>query len=203
MEMAFESIFLGCFIYYGTSRYLRFRAERQRSTSRHHEYPIATTGALVRRWELRHSWAFFKISYTMSLNWLVGLLEEEYYIRKGNIWAGVEWYDRAVWNYERALRANEDSWVRAHMGWCYGQLGMSQAALEHYRRAYERNKHPRIAIGLAFNECAAGNLQESRVLIQQLRGRKNRLDPATTEQLERIESMVSDRMRRTEEDNKA
>src|SRR5438552_15418712 len=166
LAMALESIFLGCFIYHGTSTYLRFRAERKGPSTKDHRHPKAITDTLVRRWELRYGWAFFKIPYTILGYWLVGLSEEGYHITKGNIWADIGCYDWAIWNYERALRAGEDSTVRAAMGWCYGQLGMSQAALEQYRRAYERDKHPNIAIGLAFAEYVAGNVLESRALIE-------------------------------------
>jgi lipopolysaccharide biosynthesis regulator YciM len=130
--------------------------------------------------------------YFILANYLVGLTPEEYHIRKGNIWLDVDCHRWAIWNYDRALRASEDSVVRATLGWCYSQLGMPEAALAHYRRACERNRRADLLLGLVAAEHHAGNVAECGAVLEQLRAREFELSPNELSELARVERMVSE-----------
>ncbi len=136
------------------------------------------------------SWAFLKNLYWAVAYYLVSLTPEEYHIRKANNWVAVQRYREAIRNYRKALKYREDSRVRAAAGWCYAQLGMTEAALRNYRRAYKRNKHPRFALELAFAEYWVGNISEARKLVGIARDSYQEMDPEDRADLQRLEEAM-------------
>ena len=142
----------------------------------------------------------FKIIYYTTAYWAVGLTEEEYHIRKANYWIELENYRRAIRNYHKALKASEDSQVRAAMAWCYGEIGMIETCLQHYRTSYEANKHPSIALRLAYAELNMGNHAESSTLLQYVKDNRDKVHEEDAEEVAKLEESI-----RKEEDlpNKA
>jgi tetratricopeptide (TPR) repeat protein len=88
---------------------------------------------------------FLTLSY-----WLVGMADDYYYVSKAPAWCDLRGYSQAIRCFQKALRESEMAFVRASMAWCYAELGMTEQALAHYRAAYQRNKHPQIAVPLAW-----------------------------------------------------
>ena len=132
----------------------------------------------------------FKISYFTLIYWGVGLTEEEYHIRKAHYWINLENHRRAIRNYQKALKASEDSYVRATMAWCYGEIGMTEACLEHYRRSYDRYQRPSVALRLAYAELNMDNHEESENLLSYVKDNKDKLDTADTEDIPRLEKYL-------------
>ena len=132
----------------------------------------------------------FKILYYSTAYWAVGLTEEEYHIRKANYWIELENYRRAIRNYQKALRASEDSQVRAAMAWCYGEIGMIETCLQHYRASYETNRHPSIAIRLAYAELNMGNHAESSKLLQYVKDNKEKVHKEDAEEVAKLEESI-------------
>ncbi len=112
--------------------------------------------------------SIFKIIYINIAYISVGLSEDEFHNWKGNTWLRIGHYERAIKNYKKSLKEEEDSLVYAAMGWCYAALGMMDLALESYRNAHKRNKHQDIKMSLAFAECANGNFSKSQKIIENL-----------------------------------
>jgi tetratricopeptide (TPR) repeat protein len=110
--------------------------------------------------------ALATVAYTTLGNYLVGLTPEENHWRKGEAWSRVGAYRWAAWHFRKFLTYTDDPRVRPHLGWCYAQMGMLESAIEHYRQAYVRNKHPDVALGLAQLEAELGNVQAARALVQ-------------------------------------
>jgi tetratricopeptide (TPR) repeat protein len=132
----------------------------------------------------------FKIVYYTTAYWAVGLTEEEYHIRKANYWIELENYRRAIRNYQKALKASEDSQVRAAMAWCYGEIGMIETCLQHYRTSYETNDHPSIALRLAYAELNHGNHEESSKLLQYVKDNADRMHEEDAEELTKLEEDI-------------
>ena len=139
---------------------------------------------------LSRSLTLFKIVYFTTAYWAVGLTEEEYHIRKANYWLELENYRRAIRNYQKALKASEDSRVRAAMAWCYGELGMAETCLHHYRKAYETHGHPSIALRLAYAELHMGNITESGRLLDYVERNRERLHEEDAGEVERLERSI-------------
>ena len=131
-----------------------------------------------------------KLIYFTTAYWAVGLTEEEYHIRKANYWIELDNHRRAIRNYQKALKASEDSQVRAAMAWCYGEIGMLEACHQHYRTAYDTNSHPSIALRLAYAELNLGNLAESNTLLQYVKSNRDRLHEEDTEEIEQLEKSI-------------
>jgi len=144
---------------------------------------------------LKYVFSIFKIIYITLGYYLVGLGDDEYYYSKGNFWAEVGNYQRAIKNYKKVLQERDDSDVEALIGWCYAAIGMSGLALKHYRNAYEKDKQPKIAIGLASCEFTSGNLEESKRVLSRLKESGLKLDAIDLESLKNIEILIQEKER--------
>ena len=100
---------------------------------------------------------------------LAGMANDTYYVAKARAWCDLRAYPQAIRCLQKALRETEMAFIRAQMAWCYMELGMMEQAVVHYRAAYERSKHPYVALGLAWAEWHSGHAVESRALVEELR----------------------------------
>jgi len=77
------------------------------------------------------------------------------------------------------------------MAWCYGELGMLETCLQHYRTSYETHKHPSIALRLAYAELNLGNHTESSMLLQYVKDNKDRLHEEDAEEVVQLEESIN------------
>ena len=122
--------------------------------------------------------ALAKVTFTTLGSYLVGLTPEENHWQKGEAWSRVGAYRWAAWHFRKFLTYSDDPRGRPHLGWCYAQMGMLESAIEHYRQAYVRNKHPDVALGLAQLEAELGNVEAARALVQTLEPHRHTLRAA-------------------------
>ena len=136
--------------------------------------------------------ALTRIAFTTACYWLVGLTPEDNHGMKGHSWARIGAYRWAAWHFRKYLKYSQDSWARASLAWCYGQLGLTESAVEHYRLAYARNKNPEIAVFLALAEANFGNIEGARRLQEEAMARSNELSGEAraelTELMNRLET---------------
>lgn len=134
--------------------------------------------------------AFARVLYLTLGNWLVGLTPEENHWAKGAAWSRVEAYRWAAWHFRKYLTYSDDPRIRAHLGWCYAQLGMLESAAQHYRQAQSRSPDPRIAIGLAEVEADLGHREAARTLVPEARTRPHDLDRDDLAALDALEQRL-------------
>ena len=120
-------------------------------------------------------WVLVRVAYTTLGNYLIGLMPEENHWRKGDAWSRVGAYRWAAWHFRKFLKYSDDPRVRAHLAWCYANLGMLDSAAQHYREAYARNKNPDVALGLAQLETELGNVEAARALVRALEPHRHEL----------------------------
>jgi tetratricopeptide (TPR) repeat protein len=133
-----------------------------------------------------------KIIYYTIAYFAVGLTVEEYHIRKANYWINLGNYRRAIRNYQKSLKESEDSEVRAAMAWCYSQIGMYETSLDHYRKAFERNRHPSIALRLAYAELNVGNLTESERLLKSIQPNIDKMHIDEIDEMKNLEKYINE-----------
>ena len=121
--------------------------------------------------------------------------DDYYYVVKARAWSDLKAYAQAIRCLQKALRDGEIGYVRAELAWCYNQLGMAEQALTHYRIAYERNKHPKTAIALAWTELHLDHVEECRALVEAIRGSHQPLDAEDTVWLQTLEEHLHRRSR--------
>jgi tetratricopeptide (TPR) repeat protein len=127
-----------------------------------------------------------------SLAYCLHPLTDDYtYVVKARAWCDLKAYSQAIRCLQKALRESEMAFVRAEMAWCYGELGMTEQALTHYRIAYDRNKHPKIAIGLAWTEFHLDHREESRALVEAIRQPPKPLDAEDIAWLQDLEERLA------------
>ena len=132
-----------------------------------------------------------RIAYTTLGNYLVGLTPEENHWRKGEAWARLGAHRWAVWHFQKFLTYSNDPHVRAHLAWCYTQLGMYESAAHQYRQAYVRNKHPTVALGLAYMETELGNVDTARRVMQDLEARRAELGDDRRALVDRLKARLN------------
>jgi tetratricopeptide (TPR) repeat protein len=140
---------------------------------------------------LTHLRALGRVAFTTLANYLVGLTPEENHWRKGEAWGRIGAYRSAIWHFRKFLTYSEDSHVRAHLAWCYAQLGMHESAVQQYRQAYVRNKHAKVALGLAHVETELGNLDAARAVVRDLQGRRLELGDDGRALLDRLSAHLT------------
>jgi tetratricopeptide (TPR) repeat protein len=109
--------------------------------------------------------------FLLLVSWRSGSEDRDLYETKGDYYSGAAWYVSAALAYHKALELSDDVddlWLHAKLGWVYGRLDMDERSVRHYRTAYEKDKKPEIAVGLAFAEHAMGNIDEFCSLWHQL-----------------------------------
>jgi lipopolysaccharide biosynthesis regulator YciM len=131
-----------------------------------------------------------RVAYTTLCNYLVGLTPEENHWRKGEAWGRVGAYRWAAWHFRKYLTYSDDPRVRPHLAWCYANLGMLDSAVQHYRQAYTRNKHPDVALALAQIEIELGNVDAAQVLVQALESRRHELGSEAIALLDSLEGAL-------------
>ena len=132
-----------------------------------------------------------RVAFTTLGNYLVGLTPEENHWRKGEAWGRVGAYRWAAWHFRKFLTYSDDPRVRAHLGWCYANMGMPDSAVQHYREAYARNKHPDVALGLAQVETELGNVGAARTLVQALELHRRERSEEAAALLESLKAALS------------
>src|SRR6266850_2617174 len=138
-------------------------------------------------------WAVVRVAYTTLGNYLVGLTPEENHWKKGDAWGRVGAYRWAAWHFRRYLTYSDDPRVRAHLAWCYANLGMLESAAQHYRQAHSRNKHADIALGLAQLEIQLGNVEAAQALVGSLASRRQELDREAIAMLDSLQTALNPR----------
>jgi|SRR5436309_1289902 len=134
---------------------------------------------------------FARLLFTTLSYWLVVTLPEENHWRKGDAWVRIGAYRWAAWHFRKFLKYNNDPRVKAHLGWCYAQMGMLDSAVEHYREAYARNKHPSIALCLAYAEAGVGNRDAAQAIVQQLITHRHELSAEEVAELNAVEKSLA------------
>jgi len=135
--------------------------------------------------------ALARIAFT-TLAYYSGALgmPEENHAAKGIAWARIGAYSWAAWHFRKYLTHGEDSWARSYLAWCCDELGMREAAVEHYRLAYARNKKADIALYLAHAELDFGNGQAARRFHADVSSRRSELDRETQTKLIDLETRL-------------
>lgn len=131
-----------------------------------------------------------KLVYTNAAYWLVGLAPEEYHVMIANAWVDLGRYDRALTHFKTALAEEETGYHQGAVAFCYHHLGEYAAALRHYGRAYKLTKRPDYGVGLAQMAWAAGNIDECRRVLKEIRHSTDQLNPDLREIVSSLESAV-------------
>ncbi len=125
---------------------------------------------------VKSSWTFLKLIYLHARYLLgVGVDDEEFYIAKGNYFTDLNWYYRAIQNYERALENSKSPRLHLALGFCLLRVGRFAESVEHFRVAYKKISQPDVALGLAIAEFETGNIEQSRELVSELEHSENQL----------------------------
>lgn len=112
--------------------------------------------------------------YILKLVWIYIVYlryggEERFYISKANCYVALQWYDRAIICYEKALMESDRAAVHSMLGYCYDQIQEYNNSVDHYRKAYKRRRDRSADIRLAEAEFKFGNIEKSHEVIQELR----------------------------------
>lgn len=116
-------------------------------------------------------WSLFKLIFLLLVFWRSDSEDRDLYEAKGDCYSGAAWYVSAALAYHKALELSDDPdnpSLHTKLGWAYSLLDMDERSLRHFRTAYEKDKNPEIAIGLAYAEHAMGNIDEFSSLVHQL-----------------------------------
>jgi tetratricopeptide (TPR) repeat protein len=130
---------------------------------------------------LRRCWTIVKLIYLYIGYWLVGLPQEYFYIKKGNYFADLKWYHRAIRNYKKALQDSDDPHICSMLGYCYSRIGTPADSVEHYSKAHDKIRDPKIDLGLAISEFESGNIDKSEEIMREVRRSNYRLESRDVE----------------------
>lgn len=139
---------------------------------------------------IKKLWTISKLFYLYTAYWLVGLTQEEFYIMKGNYCADLHWNNLAIRSYEKAGKESKDPRIHLMLGLCYLRIGKYDKSVVNYRMAYEKIKHPKVAIGLAITEYETGNINRSEEIIQSL-SIESGLDSADEAAVKKLKDLIT------------
>ncbi len=123
--------------------------------------------ASMKQQPLLFMWTILKLSWIYILYLRFGG-KERFYITKANCYVDLQWYNRAIISYERALMESDRAAVHSMLGFCYDKIQEYDNSVEHYRKAYKKRRNRSADIGLAVAEYQLGNIDKSDEVIQEL-----------------------------------
>jgi tetratricopeptide (TPR) repeat protein len=135
--------------------------------------------------------AMFRLAYTTLCYLMVGLTPEEYHWAKGATWARLRAYRLGAHHFRKLLMYSESAPARVWLGWCYGNLGMSEAAAQHLRQAYSQRPHPETALFLAQEELRLGKPERARELLIAVEARRLELNDEQLAELKVVEGRLA------------
>ena len=141
---------------------------------------------------IKKLWTLSKLIYLYTAYWLVGITEEEYYNLKGNYCADLRWNGMAIRSYEKARKESKEPRIFSMLGLCYLRIGKYDKSVENYRIAYDKFKHPKVAVGLAITEYETGNINRSAEIIESLNTETD-LDVADQAALKKLTDRIQQR----------
>jgi tetratricopeptide (TPR) repeat protein len=115
---------------------------------------------------------------------------EDFHLRKANYFLDLGWYHRAIHNYKKALKDHDDPRIHSVLGYCYSRIKAPLDSVQHYSRARDKMRDPRIDIGLANSEFDCGNIEKSEEIIQEVRSSNYRLDSKDVEVLDSLAAAI-------------
>jgi len=139
---------------------------------------------------LGRCWKIVKLVYLFLGYWVVGLPQEYFYIKKGKYFVDLNWYHRAIRNYKKTLRDSDDPHIHSMLGYCYSRIGTPLDSIEHYNKAHDKIRDPKIDLGLAISEFESGNIEKSVEIIQEVRRSNDRLESPDVEALDWLEKRI-------------
>ena len=108
---------------------------------------------------------WLQLGFNEITYWLVGDTPEAHHAKAAYLWEGLGRYRRSISHCKRYLAVEEDSGIRAMLGYCYSCLGQWEKAIEEYRALPNPTSDPRIGLGLAEAELNVGNIEEARYIL--------------------------------------
>ena len=136
--------------------------------------------------------AFVRLTYTTLCYWMVALTPEEYHWTKGSTWSRLRAYRLGAYHFRKLPKYSESTPARVWLGWCYGNLGMSEAAAQHLRLAYSQKPHPETALFLAQEELRLGNRDKARDLLAMIDARRHQLSDELLTEVKALEQRLVD-----------
>ena len=112
---------------------------------------------------------YLKLFYLYLTYWFVGLDEEGFHWKKGDLLAELGYFHQAIYSLNKAKNDLKTYYVLGSLGCCYLQIEDYERALLAYREAYQQAATPEVIWGLAVSELETGNLQESKRLYTDLK----------------------------------
>jgi hypothetical protein len=76
------------------------------------------------------------------------------------------------------------------LGYCYHRIGVLVDSVEHYSKAREKIRDPKIDIGLANLEFESGNIERSEEIMREVRRSKYHVDSQDVKQLDWLETRI-------------
>jgi len=143
----------------------------------------------------RYLRALARLTFTTLCYWMVGLTPEEYHWTKGVTWAQLRAYRLGAHHFRKLLTHSESAAARVWLGWCYGNLGMSEVAAQHFRQAYAQKPHPETALFLAQAELRSGNPERARALLGAIDATRQELNQDFSAELRILEETLGSRPR--------
>jgi hypothetical protein len=144
----------------------------------------------VKRHPLLFAWYILKLIWIYLVYLRFGG-EERFYISKANCYVALQWYDRAIIYYEKALMESDRAAVHSMLGYCYEQIQENNKSVEHYRKAYKRRRDRSSDIWLAEAEFKLGNIEKSYEVIQELRKSKFIFEGEAKKKLDDLEAKIN------------
>jgi tetratricopeptide (TPR) repeat protein len=140
---------------------------------------------------LKRAWIIIKLIYLHATYLLVGIDDEAFHIYKGNYFTDLNWYYRAIRNYEKALIKSKSPRLHLALGFCLLRVGRFMDSLEHFRIAYQKINQPDVALGLAIAEYETGNIERCRELVQKLNSSENQLYLTNNDALKKLKDKLN------------
>jgi tetratricopeptide (TPR) repeat protein len=147
-------------------------------------------------------WSIAKLAYWYIVYILVGLTEDHFQIVKANIFLDLGWYERAIKNYEKALKETKDQRIYAMLGYCYTQTRNFDSAVENFCKITTRNIYPEDYYGYAVAEFHRGNIEKSRELLQEYRSSILTMTQEQQDMIDSLASQISDAKMNEDKNNK-
>jgi len=131
-----------------------------------------------------------KFIYLYIAYWLVGLTEEDFYIKKGDYFADLGLYHSAIKYYQKAIKESEMYFLYALIGWCYLNIENDELALDNYRKAYEKIKKQYVTVPLASLEMKIGNKEHCEEVFKNIREERSELPEESLEHYDKVKAYL-------------
>ncbi len=138
---------------------------------------------------LQFSWAMLRLLYLWLEFNIAGILEEEYYWGRANVWENLNKYKKSIHNLSKLLANHDTSYLRAKLGWDYLNLGFFEEAISNYKIACDKKKEIKYLGGLAYSYYHNKNYYESKLIANEIRQSPN-LTNVDVEELTKLEELL-------------